>query len=150
MLVLAVAAGLVGMHHPLLADDAAAPAGATAASGAPTVTPGSVIAPGLSRKATTGAASAAAAPGEGMVAVGAGHDAVMSMLMHPCLAVLTGFILLGLTTGAIAVPVRRPRPAVLPLAGESWSGRGRHRVPRCGSLDSVGFGTDQPDASALA
>lgn len=116
MLVLAVAVGLVGMHH-LLAHDPDAPAGGAA----------------LAESMTYGMPSGTAAMTAAMTAAGPvapvstrtrphlvsdadratvmmpspGHDLAMGMLMHLCLAVLGGLIVLGLAAVAVTIRVRQ-------------------------------------------
>jgi hypothetical protein len=112
LLILTVAAGLIGMHHlvahtpDLHGPGMSSPATAAAdqAIGPPT---------------SMDAATPAVAPASGMETVAAAPEpgtAAMDMLMHLCLAVLAGLLVLGPLLVAFATLFRRFRAANVPRA----------------------------------
>jgi hypothetical protein len=108
LLVFAVAAGLVGMHH-LLAHEADAPTGAG--------TMAASLAHGMPSRsaAVTEPTRAHGHPdpdvdGAALLAPSPGPDHAMDMLTHLCLAVLAGLILLALAAAAVLTCSQHPGP----------------------------------------
>jgi hypothetical protein len=109
LLILSIAAGLIAMHHlgahtpDMHGPDMSSPAMATAAPDQATEQPISMDAATRAAHPASGMELAAAAPDPGTT--------TMSMLMHLCLAVLAGLLVLGMLAVAFAILSRPPRAA---------------------------------------
>lgn len=132
VLVLAVAAGLIGMHHLMAPGPTAhGPAGAGLAPAAVSMTamtgpePVSPPTPGMPRTSDgLGAAPAGSAVNAVTAPVlGSVAGSAMDMLMHPCLAVLAALLVLAPLAAVLLALARRhdPSRAARLGLGVSWA-----------------------------